>query len=355
MRRRAYSAILTLLVTALAAGCTPTYQDYLPRHLMPVLARDAAIMKDGARLPLAYYPAAGIDGPWAVVVALHGFNDYRRAFEGLGPALARRGIAVYAFDQRSFGETARRGIWPAPGLLTEDVGTILRLVAAAHPGVPLYAVGESMGGAVLLAAQGDGRLPEAVDGLVLLAPAVWGRAALPAWQESALELFVRAVPWLPVSGADLGLRASDNDAALRALGRDPLVIKETRVDAIYGLVGMMDRALASGPQLTRPALILYGLRDEIVPRRPVCSLLLSLPAAPAGRWRFLLYREGFHLLLRDRGAATVHADIAAWMADPEAALPSAAIEISAADPPARRAGSPLCDAAALAAARDSDP
>lgn len=353
MARRRYLAILPVLCAIALAACAPRWQDYHSDRLMPFLASDAFVMKDGVRLPLVRYEAEG--DLRAVVVALHGFNDYRHAFEDVGPALAGLGVSVYAFDQRSFGETADPGIWPAPGLLTEDVATVLRLVHAAHPGVPLFALGESMGGAVLLAAEGADRLPGAVAGLVLLAPAVWGRSALPSWQETALDLFAHAVPWLPVSGAGLGFRASDNDAALRALGRDPLVIKETRVDAIYGLVGMMDKALASGPRLRIPALILYGLRDQIVPKRPVCRLLLSLPAAPAGRWRFALYDNGFHLLLRDRNAKAVYRDIAAWMADPAAPLPSSPRVISAADPPERRAASPVCDPSAAGAARGSDP
>jgi alpha-beta hydrolase superfamily lysophospholipase len=40
---------------------------------------------------------------------LHGFNDYSNAFEVPAQALAWRGIATYAYDQRGFGEAPLRG------------------------------------------------------------------------------------------------------------------------------------------------------------------------------------------------------------------------------------------------------
>ena len=56
---------------------------------------------------------------------------------------------------------------------------------------------------------------------------------------------------------------------LMALGRDPLVIKETRIDAIYGLMQLMDDAYAKVPDVKTPVLLLYGAHDEVIPREPV--------------------------------------------------------------------------------------
>ena len=111
---------------------------------------------------------------------------------------------------------------------------------------------------------------------------------------------------------------------LRGLGRDPLVIKETRVDAIYGLVNLMDQALAAAPALDRPALLLYGQRDEIVPKDPTFQAWRELPAEQKKVHRQALYENGWHMLLRDLDATTVRRDIAAWIVDPTAPLPSGA-------------------------------
>ena len=111
---------------------------------------------------------------------------------------------------------------------------------------------------------------------------------------------------------------------LRALGRDPLVIKATRVDAINGLVDLMDLALAAAPRLDSPSLILYGGQDEIIQPGPTRTMLARLPAAPAPARRIAVYPGGYHMLLRDLDAAVVWGDIAAWIADPDRPLPSGA-------------------------------
>ncbi len=105
---------------------------------------------------------------------------------------------------------------------------------------------------------------------------------------------------------------------LLALGRDPLVIKETRIDAVYGLVDLMDDAFDAAPMLATPTLMLYGENDELIPRDATFEMLERL-AAPH---RIAIYPEGWHMLLRDLGAQAPLGDIAAWITDRSAPLPS---------------------------------
>src|SRR5207302_1302111 len=116
----------------------------------------------------------------------------------------------------------------------------------------------------------------------------------------------------------------DNIEMLRRFSRDPLVIKATRVDAIYGLVDLMDAALASAPKLDLPLLYLYGEHDEIVPEAPTRRMIATLPAATAGSRRVAWYANGYHMLMRDLDAAVVVGDIASWIAERGAPLPSGA-------------------------------
>src|SRR3954464_9915347 len=58
------------------------------------------VMADGARLPYrSWLPAGPVH---SVVLALHGFNDSRDAWELPAPSFAAAGIAFYAPDQRGF-------------------------------------------------------------------------------------------------------------------------------------------------------------------------------------------------------------------------------------------------------------
>jgi alpha-beta hydrolase superfamily lysophospholipase len=315
--RHAVTAILFLLL----AACTPVTHPLGPPVMPPAYDGDHLTMADGARLPLRTWQPPAPER--AVLVALHGMNDYSNFFDSQGRYLAWRGIACYAYDQRGFGQGPHPGEWSSTEAMAADAAATVELVAARHPGVPLFVLGESMGGAVLMAMEARGLTPKAVRGLILSAPAVWGRDAMPWYQNLALWLSYHIAPdWRP-SGQGLNIRPSDNIDMLIKLGQDPLVIKETRVDAVKGLVDLMDEAYLSASALSRPALLLYGEKDEVIPMPPTRTVVASLPDLGHAQ-RVALYPDGWHMLTRDLQAQTVLDDIAAWIRDQSAPLPSGA-------------------------------
>lgn len=316
---RALGLAVAAALSAALIACTPRIQPPGPGPATPEMTDRQLRVRDGLVLPLSRWLP---EGPvTAAVVALHGFNDYRNAFTDVGPEFARHGIATYAYDQRGFGQSPYRGIWPGQIPLIEDLIDASRLVRARHPDVPLYVLGESMGGAVAMASLARPTRPD-IDGVILASPAVWGRRTMPDIQVALLELVAHLMPALAGKNQGLMLTPSDNIEMLRALGRDPLIIKETRIDAVYGLVALMDAALAATPQLDVPALILYGSRDDIIERKRTCTMLTELRRGAGRQWRLALYPKGYHMLLRDLQADTVIADILAWIDDRSAPLPS---------------------------------
>ncbi|MDX2457141.1 MAG: alpha/beta hydrolase [Gammaproteobacteria bacterium] len=281
----------------------------------PELATSFAVMADGYRLPVTMWEAD--ESPEAIILALHGFNDYRNAFSGPAHFFAVNRITTYAYDQRGFGETTQRGLWPAIGVLEADATIMASLLCARHPDLPLFLLGESMGGAVVMNMQ---RKAPCIKGIVLVGPAVWGWQTMPFWQRIALRLAAHIVPGKTLTGEGLKITPSDNIEMLRALGRDPLVIKATRVDTIYGLTNLMEAALLSSAELATPTLILYGEKDEIIPHDPTCAMLNRLPETAATR--FVLYPDGYHMLMRDLQATVVLQDVVSWIHDQSASLPS---------------------------------
>jgi alpha-beta hydrolase superfamily lysophospholipase len=299
--------------------------DPLPsaRATTATLTGNRFVTDDRTVLPLrAWVPD---EAPRAVVLALHGFNDYSNAFAVPGPAFARHGVVTYAYDQRGFGAGPNPGRWAGRDKMIGDAVTATRLLRNRHPDLPLYIMGESMGGAVaILAASGTATTARAdVDGVILVAPAVWGRQTMNLLQRAGLWL-ADLLPSLHVSGSDLPITVmpSDNLPMLRAFNADPLVIKETRADAVSGLVDLMSAALDAAPRFAAPALILYGVRDEIVPRPPVARMVANLPTADRARQRVALYPRGYHMLMRDLSGSVVINDAIAWIENRTAALPS---------------------------------
>ena len=289
--------------------------------VQPQLNDKLLIAADGFELPMrSWLPAHG--HVRAAVVALHGYNDYSNAFDGAGREFATAGIATYAYDQRGFGATRDRGVWAGTPTLVSDAGTAVEMVRKRHPGVPVYLMGESMGGAVVLTAM-TGPNPPKVDGTILVAPAVWGRQAMGFFPRAALWVTYNLVPGMVLHPPrDLNIQASDNIEMLRALGRDPLVIKGSRIDALEGLTDLMGAALDACRKLQTPSLVLYGAHEEVLPPRPVERALKDFEAG--GRHVVAVYPDGYHMLLRDLKGQLVVNDIIAWIGNPKMPLASGA-------------------------------
>jgi alpha-beta hydrolase superfamily lysophospholipase len=303
------AAALTLL---LVAACTGLTHQPRPGHTTPSLelatSSPAFVTGDELRLPLRRY--LPVDAPpCAIVLALHGFNDYSKAFDRPARWLAARGIALYAYDQRGFGAGPSSGLWAGTTRLADDAVTVALLLRRAHPDLPLYLLGESMGGAVALVAAATHRLQ--VDGLILVAPAVWARSTQPWYQRAALRTAAGLWPSGKISARFLGRQVSDNPATLAELENDPLVIRRVRYDTLRGLVDLMDEALAAAPAMDQPLLLLYGGHDEIIPREPIDLFWSRLPLSE--RRRRIDYPQGWHLLLRDLDAERVYQDILTFL------------------------------------------
>ena len=311
----------------LLAACAPTLQRAGAPGIGfqgPRLEEHAVVSFDGARLGLTRWDVEGAE-PWAVIVGVHGMNDYANAFHLAAPYWASQGIATYAYDQRGFGRSPNRGVWADPELLDEDLRTVTGLVRHRYPNALIAVAGESLGGAVAIDAFASDR-PPAADRLVLLAPAVWGWSSQPLAYKTALWLAAHTAPskvFKPPGFVTARVSASDNREELLAMGRDPLMIWGARTDTLYGLVSMMQRAWKKTGLLRAPTLYLYGAHDQIIPRKPTFEAADRLPAGD----RTAYYARGWHLLLRDRQASTVWSDVVAFLKDPAAPLPSGAQQI----------------------------
>lgn len=309
-----------LLIGLFAVGCAPVMKGSGPSMGAARLTADSFITDDGAQLRLSRWPA---EQPKAVIIALHGFNDYRRFFGAPADYLQKQRIYCYAYDQRGFGDSPTPGIWAGVDTYAGDLQQIVALIRDEHPATPIYLLGESMGGAVIIAAMSRNERPD-VAGVILSAPAVWGRETMPWYQTSLLWALSHTLPWMSLTGKGLEIIPSDNIEMLRALGRDPLVIKETRVDAVYGLTDLMDAALSSAGKLNTDTLLLYGEKDQIVPLEPTRRFVQGLLSGGPGKNTVGYYKNGYHMLLRDLQAPLIWQDIAHWVLDNKAALPSGA-------------------------------
>jgi acylglycerol lipase len=306
-----FCMMLGLLLTACAAMPAPMGTA----HETSRLEDTVLVARDGLQLPLRHWNADAVHAtPRAIIVALHGMSDYSNAFDAPARQWASYGITTLAIDQRGFGRGPHTGLWSSSAAMRDDLDDAVMAARTKYPGVPVFALGESMGGAVILSALAQDH-PLPVDGVVLVAPAVWSRADMPVSYRVALFLAAHFTPGLILSNSAasriVSIVPSDNVEMLRALGRDPLFQKKTRPDTLYGLVNLMDEARNAPARLVSPPPILFltGKKDQIIPAGPTNAVIGELgPRADVRR-----YDNGYHMLLRDLEGPAVNKDVADWI------------------------------------------
>jgi len=311
--------LLSLLLCVVA--CAPQEQAHVspPTEMYKMEAAQFST-QDGYVLPYRQWlpeSKKARKNPKALIVAVHGFNDYSNAFEGVGQYFGQKDIAVFSYDQRGFGQTENRGIWSGEANLVGDLRQFIEALEKRYPDSPVFLLGESMGGAVAILAVADPTFPK-VHGVILSAPALWGSEAMNFLFRGTLWMAAHTVPYKEFTGSDLKILATNNIPMLRRMAADPLIIKKTRVDAVYGVVQLMGSAYDKIPFVTTPTLVLYGAKDQVIPRAPI-EVALSRFGREVD---YAYYPAGYHMLLRDVQAQDVMVDVLGWMTHPGEALPS---------------------------------
>ncbi len=108
--------------------------------------------------------------PRLILFCIHGLGLSSKSFDDFGRRMAVSGIPTYALDVRGFG-----GWMKSPEnahvdfeACLSDVEQGLKTLHQAYPGLPVFLVGESMGGAIAI--QAAARYPDLVNGLVSSVP-----------------------------------------------------------------------------------------------------------------------------------------------------------------------------------------
>ncbi|MDI2112869.1 alpha/beta fold hydrolase [Commensalibacter nepenthis] len=285
------------------------------KNLIP--ASEWLILSDGAKIPLRIWQAPA---QRVIILALHGFNDSRDAWEDSAEYFVDKGISIYSPDQRGFGQAPWRGKWSSTNQMVQDVVEEVAIIKKRFPNTPIYLMGESMGGAVLMCLAARDDAPR-VNGYILLAPAVWGSKQIGVVGDISLRFLNLVAPnWRlnPSKTPVKRVTASDNNDSLIRLYFNPLTLHNSRVKALYGLVKLMDDAIKAAPRIKYHSLVLYGDNDQLVPASSMYSVWKQFP-----KWvRKDYVPGGYHLLLRDKNRKIVVKDIISWINDSDQWLPS---------------------------------
>lgn len=255
----------------------------------------------------AWRPAGA---PRAVLINVHGLGDHSGLYPALVEHFTARGLVVHAPDVRgngrSHGQRAYVERWDE---YREDLGCFLGAVRSEEPGLPIFLLGNSLGGLIVL----DYALhhPEGIQGVIAASPPL-GRLGVPAPLLALGRVLSRLWPRFSLrTGMDLS-----------GLARDPAVIETVLADPLFHRAGTarlstevtaaIARVQQAAPRFPLPLLLLHGSADRMV--RPEGSRAFAARVGHPDR-ELREYAGAYHVLFADLDRERVLTDVERWIAD----------------------------------------
>jgi len=270
---------------------------------------------DGAEITA--YRWSGDGDPRAIVVVAHGMGEHAGRYRRLAESLVDAGYVVYAPDHRGHGRTA--GSADAHGnlgpsgwnALVGDLGTLVGVARAEHPGIPLVAFGHSMGSFALQqylldhSADVEAAVLSGTTALDVVAPAI------DPTKEVDLSAFNLAFApartdydWLSRDEAEVDAYVDDPDCGF---GLDPA--------ATAGMVARAgDTADVSAVRADLPIYLMSGDADPLAGGGPLVEMVADrYRQAGVSDVTVVLYPQARHEILNETNRDEVTADLLAWL------------------------------------------
>jgi alpha-beta hydrolase superfamily lysophospholipase len=243
-----------------------------------------------------------------VIVNLHGLGDHSGLYPNLASHFPPRGIAIYAYDMRGNGRSpGQRAYLSSWREYRDDLDAFLRRVREWQQGVPLFLLGNSLGGLVVL----DYALhhPEGLAGVIAAAPPL-GEVGVPRFLMSLGRLMSRLAPRFSLRvGMDLTGLARDT-SIIDAVVADPLFHRRGTARLSTELTTTIARVQEGAARFSLPLLILHGSADRMVP--PDGSRQFFAKVRHPDR-EFREYPGAYHVLFADLDHERVLGDLERWV------------------------------------------
>jgi acylglycerol lipase len=244
----------------------------------------------------------------AVLVNLHGLGDHSGLYPNVTSYFPARGIAVYAYDMRGNGRSpGQRAYVRRWEEYRGDLQAFLLKVGKWEPGLPVFVMGNSLGGLVVL----DYALhqPGEIAGVIAAAP-VLGSVGVPPVLMKLGRLMSRLWPRFSLQvGMDLSGLARDPAVVETALS-DPHFHRRGTARLSTEVTAAIERAHAAAEKLSVPLLMLHGSEDRMV--LPDGSRRFFASVRFPDR-EFREYPGGYHGLFADWGHEKVLEDVERWI------------------------------------------
>jgi len=244
----------------------------------------------------------------AVLAIVHGFGEYSGRYSNVVNWFVPKGYAAYAFDLRGCGRSpGQRGHINSFAEFREDVKAFLQWVGSQEPDKPLFLLGHSQGGLIVL----DYVLhyPQGLTGVIASGPSLGGLPISPLLVGLA-RLLSSIWPGLTMDSKLDATAISRDPGVVETYVNDPLVHSLGTPRLATELLQAMEWVQAHAAEMKLPCLIVHGGADRLA--LPEASRIFYEQMTIADKARHE-YEGYYHEVFNDIGKELVLGDVEAWL------------------------------------------
>ncbi|MEH1871392.1 alpha/beta hydrolase [Nostoc sp.] len=247
----------------------------------------------------------------AILAIVHGLGGHSDRYNNIVQHLIPKQYAVYALDLRGHGRSSgQRGYINAWSEFCEDLAAFLELIQAENPGCPIFLLGHSLGGVIVL--DYILRHPQQasiLQGAIALAPSL-GKVGVSPIRVLLGKMLSRVWPRFTLNtGIDLSAGSRDQQV-LAASAQDTLRHTLATARLATEFFATLDWINAHATDWQLPLLILHGGADRV-----------ALPAGSDIFYQRLNYKDklrieypgAYHEIQSDLNYREVLADLEDWL------------------------------------------
>ncbi|MEM8860409.1 MAG: lysophospholipase [Chloroflexota bacterium] len=264
---------------------------------------------DGLQLFYRVYEAD--ETPKAIIAYFHGGGGHsgQPTYTHFVKHFPEKGFMLYGLDQRGHGRSEGDPFHiNSMADIRRDMQSFLELIQQNHPDIPVFFLGQSMGGLFVL----DYCLhrPNDVAGAIAIASGL-NLTGIPAVVRLIFRLLSRIAPKrvLKVRGVDLTGASRDPKEAER-LKTDQLTNLSSTPQTVVEITKTVERVHKTAPKFQTPLMVIHGTADPI---SPYTGSETFFNAVKIEDKTLKLYEGGYHQPFIDTNREEAFSDIENWV------------------------------------------
>ncbi|MCC5642341.1 alpha/beta hydrolase [Nostoc sp. CHAB 5824] len=292
-------------------------------HSDRVVSRREGTFQGVAGLDL-YYQSWHLEGKVRAILAIvHGLGAHSDRYSNVIQHLIPKQYAVYALDLRGHGRSpGQQGYIKAWSEFREDLGAFLKLIQTQNPECPIFLLGHSLGGVIVL--DYILRYPQqasVLQGAIALAPSL-GKVGVSPIRVLLGKLLSRLWPRFTLNtGIDMSAALRDQQI-LAAYAQDTLRHTLATARLATEFFATVDWVNAHAGDWQLPLLILHGGADRVA--LPAGSDIFYQRVSCTDKLR-IEYPGAYHEIQSDLNYQEVMADLEDWL---ERHLPPQTVQLA---------------------------